>query len=102
MMIRPPSLSLPARRFNCSLTSILHSSFFLLHSPRGSFDGALGGFDPVLAVGQTFLSAGEADFPVCWIEAGGDRKVAGTGRLESLPYVTVSDAAHTQREVWQF
>jgi hypothetical protein len=51
-------------------------------------DVAWGGFDPAVAVGQTFLSAGEADFPVRWIEGCGDWKVATTGRLESLPYVT--------------
>jgi hypothetical protein len=62
---------------------------------------ALGGFDPALAVGQTFLSAGEADFPVRWIEGGGDWKVATTGRLESLPYLTVSKPAHIQPEVSQ-
>jgi hypothetical protein len=56
---------------------------------------ALGGFDLALAVGQTFLSAGEADFPVLWIEGGGDWKVATTGRLESLPYLTVSEPAHS-------
>jgi hypothetical protein len=47
------------------------------------------------AVGQTFLSAGEADFLVRWIKACGDWKVATTGRLESLPYVSVSMPAHT-------
>jgi hypothetical protein len=40
------------------------------------------------------LSAGEADFPVRRIEGGGDWKVAATGRLESLPYATVSASAH--------
>ncbi len=126
MMIRPPSLSVLARRFNCSLTAILHSAFFLLHSPRGGFVGALwepcrrirvalawlyslnqlainkprgglgvalGGFDPALAGGQAFLSAGEPDFLVHWIEGCGDWKVARTGRLESLPYVTASNPA---------
>ena len=48
-----------------------------------------------LAVGQTFLSAGEADFPVRGIEGCGDWKVTTTGRLESLPYATVFTLAHT-------
>jgi hypothetical protein len=48
-----------------------------------------------LAVGQTFLSAGEADFPVRWIEECGDWKVARTGRLESAPYVTEFMQDHT-------
>jgi hypothetical protein len=47
------------------------------------------------AVGQTFVSAGEADFLVRWIEACGDWKVATTGRLESLPYVILFMPAHT-------
>jgi hypothetical protein len=63
--------------------------------PWGGLVVALGGFDLALAVGQTFLSAGEADFPGCWIAGGGDWKVATTGRLESLPYLTVSKPAHT-------
>jgi hypothetical protein len=41
------------------------------------------------AAGQTFLSAGAADFPVLSSEGGGDWKVATTGRLESLPYAIV-------------
>jgi len=41
------------------------------------------------------LSAGEADFPVRWIEACGDWKVVTTGRLESLPYVSVFMAARS-------
>ena len=71
-------------------------------NPWGGLWVALGGFDPALAVGQTFLSAGEADFPVRGIEGCGDWKVARTGRLESLPYVTVPNPAHTQPEDSQF
>jgi hypothetical protein len=37
-------------------------------------------------VGQAFQPAGEVDFPVRWIQACGDSKVATTGRLESPPY----------------
>jgi hypothetical protein len=51
----------------------------------GGFDVALRWLWAALAVRQTFLSANEADFPVRWIEGGGDWKVATTGRLESLP-----------------
>jgi hypothetical protein len=51
---------------------------------------AWGGFDRALAVGQIFMSVGEADFSVRWIEGGGDWKVARTGRLESLPYAIVA------------
>jgi hypothetical protein len=54
-----------------------------------------------LAPPQTFLSAGEADFPVRWIEGGGDWKVARTGRLENLPYATVFTLAHTQPDASQ-
>ena len=40
-------------------------------------------------VGQTFLSAGAADFPVRGGSRGGDWKVARTGRQECLPYITI-------------
>ena len=62
---------------------------------------ALGWLWAALAVGQTFLSAGEADFPVRWIEGGGDWKVARTGRLENLPYATVFTLAHTWPDALQ-
>jgi hypothetical protein len=41
-----------------------------------------------LAEERTNLFAGEAGFPVRWIQGGGEWKVATTGRLESPPYVT--------------
>ena len=66
-----------------------------INRPWGGLGVALGGFDPASAVGQTFLSAGEADFPVRWIEGCGDWKVARTGRLEILPDASVSMPAHT-------
>jgi hypothetical protein len=46
-------------------------------------------------VGQAFQPAGEADFPVRWMEGCGDWKVTTTGRLESLPYVSVFMPAHS-------
>ena len=45
-------------------------------------------------VGQTFLSAGEVDFPVHCIKGPGDWKVARTGRQECPPYIAIRRRAY--------